>query len=329
MTHDFPARRVVVIGAGAVGAPLAAALHEHGHPVLLVARGANFEVIARDGLTVATPERVLVSRLDVADGAAAVAFQPDDVVILATKSQDTVSVLDDIAASTSSTLPILCAQNGVANERVVGERFKNVYGMCVMTPASYLEPGRVDVFTAPLLGVLDVGRWPDEADTLSIEMSSLLRDSGYASMATAEIATLKYGKLLSNVLNVLEVLCGRKSVSDEMAEWILDEARACMRADGVDVARAQALADERSELVSYQPIEGVKRVGSSSFQSVLRGTGNVETDYLNGEIVALGRKHHIATPVNELLQQRADELVRNRRPPGSVAVSELRAQLGR
>jgi 2-dehydropantoate 2-reductase len=53
----------------------------------------------------------------------------------------------------------------------------------------------------------------------------------------------------------------------------------------------------------------------------------VETDYLNGEIVELGRRYGIATPVNELLQRRVNELVRDGHAPGTVPISELRDEL--
>jgi 2-dehydropantoate 2-reductase len=196
-----------------------------------------------------------------------------------------------------------------------------------MSPASYLEPGRVEVFSSPLIGVLDVGRWPSGVDETAREMAGLLGDSGFASMATEEIETLKWGKLLSNVMNALEVLCGRSAMNDELAGRIHDEAVACLTAHGVDVARATTLAAERSELVDYHAIGSIRRVGSSSWQSVLRGTGNVETDYLNGEIVELGRRYDIATPVNELLQRRANEMARQGRAPGSVPIAELHNEL--
>jgi 2-dehydropantoate 2-reductase len=321
--------RTVVVGAGAIGAPLAAALHEHGHPVLLVARGANFEAIATNGLTVTTPDRVMISRLDVTNGVHSVVFQSDDVVILSTKSQDTAGALHEISTSVPPSLPVFCAQNGVANERVVAERFVNTYGVCVMSPASYLVPGRVEVFAAPYLGVLDVGRWPNGNDDRALEMSNVLNDCGYVSIATDDIETLKWGKLLSNILNVLEVLCGREAMDDVMTSWIRDEAHSCMRAQGVDIERAEAFAHERGALVAYEPIEGVQRVGSSSFQSVLRGTGNVETEYLNGEIVAMGRRLGIPTPVNRLLVQRANEMAQSGRAPVSVTLEELHASLGR
>lgn len=319
----------MVIGAGAIGAPIAAQLFERGHPAVLVARGRNFEAIAEDGVEVATPDHTQRSKVDVVDGISSLTFEPDDVVVLCVKSQDTADALAELAAVAPTELSVFCAQNGVANERMVSRYFTNTYGVCVMSPASYLEPGRVEVFSSPVVGVLDVGRWPKGVDQTAREMSELLGDAGFASIATEEIETLKWGKLLSNVLNALEVLCGPTAETDDLSQMVRDEAVACLTAHGVDVARARSLANERSKLVNYHPIGSIRRVGSSSWQSVLRGTGNVETDYLNGEIVALGRRYGIETPVNALLVRRANEMAREGRAPGTVSVSELRRDLDR
>jgi 2-dehydropantoate 2-reductase len=319
----------VVIGAGAIGAPIAAQLFERGYPVVLVARGRNFEAIAKDGVEVATPEHTRRSKVDVVEGISSLTFEPDDVVVLCVKSQDTADALEELAAVAPLELSVFCAQNGVANERTVSRYFTNTYGVCVMSPASYLEPGRVEVFSSPLVGVLDVGRWPRGVDETAREMSELFGDAGFASMATEEIETLKWGKLLSNVLNALEVLCGPKAGTDDLSQMVRDEAEACLTAHGVDVARARSLANERSKLVNYHPIGSIRRVGSSSWQSVLRGTGNVETDYLNGEIVALGHRYGIRTPVNALLVRRANEMAREGRAPGTVSVAELRSEVDR
>ena len=321
--------RVVVIGAGAIGAPIAAQLFERGHPAVLVARGRNFEAIAKVGVEVATPDHTQRSKVDVVDGISSLTLEPDDVVVLCVKSQDTADALEELMAVAPSELSVFCAQNGVANERMVSRYFTNTYGVCVMSPASYLEPGRVEVFSSPVVGVLDVGRWPRGVDETAREMSALLGDAGFASIATEEIETLKWGKLLSNVLNALEVLCGPNAGTDDLSRMVRDEAVDCLTAHGVDVGRARSLANERSKLVNYHPIGSIRRVGSSSWQSVLRGTGNVETDYLNGEIVALGRRYGIETPVNALLVRRANEMAREGRAPGTVSVSELRRDLDR
>ena len=65
---------------------------------------------------------------------------------------------------------------------------------------------------------------------------------------------------------------------------------------------------------------------SSTWQSLTRGTG-VETDYLTGEIVLLGRLHRVPTPVNDLLQRLASRMAAEGRPPGSVAAEDVLARL--
>jgi len=59
-----------------------------------------------------------------------------------------------------------------------------------------------------------------------------------------------------------------------------------------------------------------------------RGTGTIETNYLNGEIVLLGRMNDMATPVNAMLQRAANAAARAGKPPGSVPAAELLASLG-
>jgi 2-dehydropantoate 2-reductase len=72
---------------------------------------------------------------------------------------------------------------------------------------------------------------------------------------------------------------------------------------------------------------GATPAGSSSWQSLYRGTGSVETDYLNGEIVLLGRLHGVPTPVNELLRRRSNDLARTGGAPASLRAADLHAAL--
>ena len=65
------------------------------------------------------------------------------------------------------------------------------------------------------------------------------------------------------------------------------------------------------------------RPGASSWQSLARGTGSIEADYLNGEIVLLGRLHDVPTPVNLLLQRTAARAAREGLAPGSIRVDDL------
>ncbi|MHB1615287.1 MAG: ketopantoate reductase C-terminal domain-containing protein [Actinomycetes bacterium] len=54
-----------------------------------------------------------------------------------------------------------------------------------------------------------------------------------------------------------------------------------------------------------------------------RRASSIETDYLNGEVVLLGRLHAVATPVNALLQLLANRLACDRGEPASTTSDEF------
>jgi 2-dehydropantoate 2-reductase len=58
-------------------------------------------------------------------------------------------------------------------------------------------------------------------------------------------------------------------------------------------------------------------------QSLTRGAGSIEADFLNGEIVLLGRERGVPTPVNEALQRLANRAAADRLPPGSLSPAEI------
>ena len=324
--------RYVVVGAGAVGGTVGGRLCDAGHDVVLVARGAHAEVMRRDGLRLALPERVLIVRAPVATSVREVRFTSDDVVLLATKTQDTVAALDDLA-DVRPDLPVACIQNGVANERMATARFADVYGVVVMLPAVLLEPGRIDAQGHPFSGLLDLGRAPSGIDDLAKQIAVDLSDSGFVSQAVPDIMRWKHAKLLRNLGNAIEALCGHDlsdedlKVIAEIDERLRDEAEACFATAGIEWASDEEWSARRKKQVQWTPVEGRDRAGGSSWQSLARGSGSIEADFLNGEITALGRQHGVSTPLNAALQQLATAAASARARPGSMTVTQLRRQL--
>ena len=100
-------------------------------------------------------------------------------------------------------------------------------------------------------------------------------------------------------------------------------------AAGIAHASGEESAQVRGDRVRIVPVSGSPRVGGSSWQSLTRGTGSIEADFLNGEIVLLGRQHGVPTPVNEVLQRLANQAARERRAPGSITPGEIMALLAR
>jgi 2-dehydropantoate 2-reductase len=103
------------------------------------------------------------------------------------------------------------------------------------------------------------------------------------------------------------------------------EGAAVLDAAGLAYASEQESAQVRGDRVRILPVNGSPRVGGSSWQSLTRGTGSIEADFLNGEIVLLGRERGIPTPVNEVLQRLANQAARERRAPGSLTPGEVMA----
>ena len=318
--------RFVIVGAGAIGGVVGGRLAEHGHDVLLVARGAHHDAIAADGLLVRSPDREVRVEVPVVDRAARAGIGDGDVVLLAVKGQDTRGVLESLADAPVDT-PIACLQNGVDNERQALRRFARVYGVPVMLPAAHLEPGVVDASSAPVTGILDVGRYPTGVDEVATAISSAFAASGFSSEARADVMRFKWSKLLMNLGNALEAACGPIDRGSRIYRAARAEGRAVIAAAGIDCASSEEDRARRGDLVSILPVGGAPRGGGSSWQSLARGTGSMEVDQLNGEVVLLGRLHGVPVPVNELLQRVGHRLAASGAPPGSMAVEELEAML--
>ena len=310
--------RFVVLGAGAIGGVVGGRLAQHGHDVLLIARGAHYAAIRDNGLRLESPDETITLSIPVVDNAAGIAWTSDDVLLLATKTQDTEQALDSISAA-PRTLPIFCAQNGVANERMAAERSANVYGVFVWCPADYLTPGSVQVWCAPTSGILHVGRYPTGFDAAAESVAAAFRSATFCAEPKAEIMRWKYRKLLSNLGNAVDALCGTAARGSGIAQRARREGVACLQAAGISFVaddEEDAAAQERD--VRPRTIGGLERKGGSSWQSLERRVGTIETDYLNGEIVRLGQQFGVPTPVNALLQYLSQRVARERRPPGSV-----------
>ena len=319
--------RFVIFGAGAIGGVVGARLSEAGFEVALIARGQHLEAIREHGLTLETPVARTVLHLPAAaDPAELGVGAPGDVVLLATKSQDTAGALVALRAAGARDVPVVCVQNGVENERLALRSFARVYGAVVMLPAAHMEPGRVEAYGSLMTGIVDVGRYPDGADELCEEVCSTLARSQLLSSPRTDVMRFKYAKLLLNLGNAVGALCGRGERSDELAELARAEGRAALTAAGIE-HEAGEVDDLRGrwERIGVREIGGRKRAGSSSWQSIARGTGAIESDYLNGEIVLIGRLHGVPTPVNAALCELAARYASSGAPPGELSVDEVLA----
>jgi 2-dehydropantoate 2-reductase len=316
-------KRFVVYGAGAVGGVLGARLAEHGHEVVLIARGRHYDAIRERGLRVESPDAAVISNVPVVDYPARLSWTADDIVLLTMKTQDVSLALRELAAIVPPRLPIVCLQNGVESERLAVPWFAHVYGVCVICPATYLTPGVVQAWSSPVSGILDVGRYPNGTDGVAEAVATAFRASTFASEARPDIMRWKYGKLLMNLGNAVEAICGPPARHGSIGALARREGIACLEAAGIDYVSEDEDAARRGDILRLQAIGGQVRQGGSSWQSLQRQAHSIEADYLNGEVARLGRLHGVPTPVNDLLQRLANRMAREGTTPGALSQEEF------
>jgi 2-dehydropantoate 2-reductase len=319
------ATRYVIYGAGAIGSAIGGHLFRKGHETVLVARPAHVGKIRAEGLRLVTPDETYTLRVPAVASASEVGFRDGDLVLLCVKSQDTERSLIEIRAAGGEPqrLPIVCCQNSVTNEPAAVRFFRRVYGGLVVVTGIFLEPGVVHNPVRGNAGVIEVGRYHEGVDELTAEVEAALTEAGFGAWANPRVMEAKGAKMLGNLGNAMGAITDGKGDSRAFMAKVREEGEACLRAADLPF-ESRATFDARmkqSRGVNQLP-EGVRNLGST-WQSLVRGTGDVETDYLNGEIARLGREHGIPTPHNELLQELASRMAARGEGPGSYTAQDL------
>ena len=331
--------RFLIIGAGAIGGAIGGRLAEHGHDVVLVARGEHAATMQRDGRVVESADGTVTVHPPVVTEIGEVRHATDDVAIVAVKSQDAPPLFERLRRWAGDELPVVCAQNGIDNERTALRLFAGVHGMNVMCPVTQLVPGVVQIASAPVSGVLDVGRYPSGTDATTEAVSAALASSGFESRPDPDIMRWKRTKLLLNLANAIDAACGLAPIGDDAAS-VADralrhdlyqraraEGLACFAAAGLTIVDRDEERDRRTHL-TIRPVEGERRGGSSTWQSLAKGSPSTECDHLNGEIVLLGRLHGVPTPVNAALQRVVAEMAASGARPGAWTPARIAARAG-
>jgi 2-dehydropantoate 2-reductase len=265
----------------------------------------------------------MVLDIPVAESPARLDWGGEEVVLLAVKSQDTAGALAALRDAAPPHTPVVCLQNAVENERLALRMFEHVYGAVVMSPTAHLEPGIVQAYGTWMSGVIDVGSYPSGVDERSQEIAEALAASQFSSQTRPDIMRFKYAKLISNLPNAVDAIVEPGPEAVELSRLVQEEGRAVLSAAGIEF-----VADEDNDVLArwkrlaLEPIAGRERAGSSTRQSVARGLP-VETDYLNGEIVLLARRHGVPAPVNQALCELSARHVRERRGPNCVPADEV------
>jgi len=316
--------RIAIIGAGAVGSVLGSLLWRAGEDVVLVGRAAHVAAIRAAGLNVAG----VLGGFNATPHAEERLSAPPDLALLTVKTQDVVTALRENAAMLQS-VPILVLQNGLRAEELAASVVppEQLVSAVASLHAQYLLPGHVVLMQSE--GLL-IGRASGQVDEV-VERVRRLLDKVVPTSITSNIVGARWSKLIVNLNNVLPALCNlsfRQVYANDflrrLAVGLMREGIAVADRAGVRLESLPGTSLPLVRLVAYLPamLAGVVAARSaarlethwplkgSTWQSVARARPT-EIDYLNGEIVRLGKDLHVPTPLNEVVvaleQRRADD----------------------
>ena len=296
--------RIAVIGAGGIGAIYGAALARAGNEVIFVARGAHLAAMQRDGLRIEGDRgETIVRPARATDDVASIAAEgPVDYVLLCVKLWDVESAGAQIRPIVGQETTVVPVQNGVdAHERlfpILGR--ETLMGGSAMVTGAIVAPGVVrqtGTYFQMTFGELD--RQPRARGE---RLQALCAAAGIDGVLSPDIARSLWEKFvvlvpLANVNALTRVPLGRYRADPDtwaLAEASLQETVAVGRAEGVALP---ADAEERGlAMIRSMPEHHMTSMGND----LLRGN-RLELPWFAGKVAELGRKHSIATPVNDFV----------------------------
>jgi len=338
--HINARMKVLVFGAGAIGAYVGGSLALAGSQLVFLERGAKVDELRARGLRLdlTLDERRKTKdafRLDsssvvfVSSMEDALRYGPFDLILFALKSYDTPAALETLKPYADKMPPVLCLPNGISNEQLIAEvvgKDKVIPGT-VTTAVGKRGPG--DIVLEKLRGIGIAKGHPLVPGLLVAFDNALLNPRLFA-----DAASMKWSKLLTNLIanptsaildmTAAEILANRKLYKLEVA--MLSECLAVMQAQGIAVidlpgtpVRALAFATKLPLWLSKPFLSRAAGAGRGnkmpSFHIDLRsGRGKSEVDYLHGEVVRAGAQFNAPTPVNKMLTETLLALVRKEIP---------------
>ena len=328
-----------IFGAGSIGCYVGGMLAAAGEKVTMVGRPtmaahlwAGIEVTQFDGL-----------RHEIAAGDFTFAGEPAalgdcDVVLVCVKSGDTEEAGRQLAGVAAVGTTVVSLQNGVSNAARLREALPGRTVLAAMVPFNVARIGE-NRFHCGTRGVIEI-----EDTAPAREIVARLSAAGLPARASADIDAVLWGKLLINLNNAVNVLSGlplKAQLSDRDYRRVfaasVAEALAAMRAAGIRPAPVGRVRPQIMPFVLRLPdwlfrllaanMLKIDEAARSSMAEDLDSGRKPEIDFLNGEIVRLGRQTGVPTPVNAKLAELVEAAFADGRSP-ELSGRALAAQLG-
>lgn len=287
--------KIGIVGAGALGTLFGERLAADNDVVLLERKRDVVEAIGRAGV-----------RVDGESRPATATTEPRDlfgvqVLFVFVRATDTLRALRPFAANLNPSTAIVSLQNGLGNEEAIKTALGSTIPLIVgATTEQALTVGPGDAKRvgegATVLG--SAGASPETVN----RVVRLLADAGFRASAAYDIRPHLWGKLIANAaINPVAALLGRPNgvvLDDEHA----GEVARSLAQEAATVANAMRIPLPFTDPWTYvrSIVEQTAELDNSMLYD-LRSNAPTEVDFINGAVVAAGRRAAVPTPYNETL----------------------------
>jgi 2-dehydropantoate 2-reductase len=294
--------KICVLGAGALGCAIGAALAEGGSDVWLLNRSkAHVDAMKVSGLVLVTAcgeRRVQVQAATHADG-----IGPVDLVIVLVKSFHTRDAIAGAKALIGERTVVLSLQNGLGHEDILAEAVgrERVLAGKTYVGGVVLAPGRIISGTAgkhTFVGELD-GAVSERVQ----RVAALFNGAGLATTVSDNILGTMWDKLLVNVATGALSGITRLTYGELYAVPEVKATALAAVAEAMAVARAAGIRLEFTSPAQAwdRAAEGLPADFKASMLQSLEKGSITEVDFINGAVVRWGQRLGVPTPVNAAL----------------------------
>lgn len=308
--------KIGVMGAGSIGCYLGACLIEAGFDLVLIGRAGLKDEIQKTGRLKITSFHS--DALEVK--AEKIHFTEDlnqlkhcDLVLITLKSGNTEEVSSELAQILKPESVALSFQNGVRNAETIRNHLKEQVVLAGMVPYNVVKTGDA-TFHNGTSGELMI----EKKEGISETILKVFQKAGLEISSHPNIQGVLWGKLLFNLNNAVNALAGiplkeelsdpgyRKIVARAIREGlrVLKKANIRVESLGKMIPTLAPFILSLPNFLYFRLASAMVKIDpqarSSMWEDLQKGR-KTEIDYLNAEIVRLGEKHQVPTPVNSCI----------------------------
>ncbi len=289
--------RIAIVGLGATGTVLAAALLRKNPETILVGRSGNMgKTILKDGIKVSGEISYSVPVKNYCDSIQDLAKYNPNLIFISTKTCDLARLIAELATIFNPGTKIVSTHNGLGTEDLIAERFgaESAFRMSLNFGVAQIGPGQVKTafFNPPNhLGAVIPENLKDGKDIVG-----LFTDAGLSTVYVDDIKLQVWKKMVMKC--TMASLC---AVTDKTIKEALhfppsrEIADACFK-EIVTVAAAKGYhlgKNDINQAVAYLEKAGVHK---DSMCADIEKRKPTEIDFLGGKVVAYAREAGIPAP---------------------------------